>query len=90
MPSASSIGNPSSSLIKNVPGGQVGNTGMVIVSSVDISVVVGSVVGSGVVVVGGLVVVVVLGLARSRPMMGLPPTVRNLSLGLTTGWLSRP
>lgn len=67
---------------------------MVVVSSVVISVVVGSVVGSGVVVVGGLVVVVVvvvvLGLGRSRPMTGLPPTVRNLSLGLTTGWLSRP
>lgn len=45
-------------------------------------------------VVGALVVVVVvlgvLGRNLSKPRTGFPPTMRTLSLGLTTGWLSLP
>lgn len=89
MPFISSLGN--------VPGGQVGNASVVdsrvvisvvVDSAVVVVVVVVVVVGVGVVVV--VVVVVVLGVGRSRPTTGFPPTVRYLSLGLTTGRPSLP
>lgn len=84
---------PFLSSLENVPGGQVGSAS--VVDSRVISVVVGSavvVVVVVVVVVGVVVVVVVveLGVGRSRPTTGFPPTVRYLSLGLTTGRLSLP
>lgn len=80
------MGYPYSSVLEKVPGGQVGY-GRAVLTSVVHSVVVGSDV-----VVGAFVVVVmdVLGRSRFKPRTGLPPTVRTLSLGFTTGWLSLP
>lgn len=78
--------------MEKVPGGQVGYGSIVVESSIYQSIVVGSgvVVGAMVVVVVVVVGVVVLERETSKPSRGFPPTMRTLSLGLTTGRLSLP
>ena len=76
-----------SSVIISVVVGNVVGSGVVVGAVVVVVVAVVVVVVVAAVVV---VVVVVFGVGRSRPTICFPPIVNNLSLGLTTGLLSRP